>query len=823
MTNLGNIGGHMSLPVFLVTAKDGNDYFAFYTNNTGNLVRLSFGNNLLNTPVSEDLGTFGGLLTNTTEGLQVVKDATGWHLVIVGGNDPGSARIVRLDFGNSLSNAVSGQQNWGNIGDLNYPVDLFITQENGNWYGFTVNYYNNSFTRFEFGTSFSNTPVATNFRNVGNLDNPTGIFPIKENGEWYIFVSNEGSSSITRLELGVSLSNTPTGTNLGNPGNVLAGPRDLSLIHDCGNIFALVVNRRTNDMVRIDFKDGIKSELPDALTGSVLTTNGDLSFPHSISTIFREGNNLYAFITNVATNTLSRLVFGNCDNASIPSSTDKEPPVFFYKEPGIYTVNLLTDEFTLTESTTCKNIVVMPLPKPDLGKDVLVCDGTSLTLDAGLGYSSYKWNTLEVSQKIVVNQSGTFEVEVSNGGCTAKDQVEVKFSDLTLTSTVTDIDCNHKGKIELAPAGGAVPYTFSLNGGSDPVADKLPVGDYAYKVTDKNGCELTGSLAIKEIEERMLKGSVSSQPPLCNGIADGTFTVAVNRGVPPFEYAIKGQDFQSQPVFNGIGPGSYKIYIRNAACLDSVQVSVSEPAALNLKVLTSDDLCDKKTGKALTTLNGGTPPYRMYWDNLLISSPTVEHLGAGNYDLKIIDDNNCSKDTIITMYNKSPERVKILNDDTEITIGETIRLTATNAPDYQWTPVEGLSCSNCATPLAMPLKNTVYIVTTITGENCIKSDTVRIAVSNVSSLFVPNAFTPNNDGINDVFRPRLRGVAIYKMSIFNRWGNLIFESNDPKIGWDGYYKNELQPVGAYVYMIQYAYYGQESQLQMKKGAFTLIR
>lgn len=826
VTNLGNIGGHMSLPVFLVTAKDGNNYYAFYTNNTGTLVRLSFGDNLLNIPASEDLGTFSGLLTNTTEGLQLVKDGDGWHLVIVGGNVPATARIIKLDFGNSLANPVSGQTDWGNIGSLDYPVDLYITQENNNWYGFTVNYYNNTVTRFEFGNSFRNTPVATNFGNVGDLNHPTGIFALKENGEWYLFVSNEGSSSITRLELGASLSNAPTGTNIGNPGNVLAGPRDLSLIHDCGNIFALVVNRTSNNMVRIDFKDGIKSELSDGLTGTVLTAEGDLSFPHSISTVFREGNNLYAFITNAYNNTLSRLVFGNCEDASIASSNAKNPPAFFYKHPGIYTVNLLTDEFTPTESAFCKNIVVMPVPTPDLGKDVLICDGTSVTLDGGAGYSSYKWNTLEASQKIVATHSGTYEVEVNNGGCSAKDQVDIIINNVTVTGKVTDIDCINKGKIELEPAGGTTPYTFSFNGieqGNLAVADQLEEGTYSYKVTDKNGCVVTGNLPVNEIAARMLKGSVSAQPPLCNGVADGILTVSVNKGVPPFEYAIEGQPFQSQPIFNGIGAGSYKVYIRNAICLDSVDLAVSEPPALDLRVTTTNDLCDQKTGAAFTTLHGGTPPYRLYWDNMIMSSSAVVQLGAGSYDLKIIDDNNCGKDTVITLLNRTPERVRILQEDVLINIGETIHLTAVNAPDYAWTPAEGLSCTNCAATVAMPLKNTMYVVTTLTGDNCIKSDTIRITVSSIASLFVPNAFTPNDDGINDVFRAKVKGVAKYRLVVFNRWGKLLFETNNTKSGWDGRFRNELQPMGAYVYLIEYAYYGRENELLQQKGAFTLIR
>lgn len=826
VTNLGNVGNQMNIPVFMVTAKEGANYYGFYTNNVGNVVRLSFGTSLLNTPASQDLGNFGNLLVNTTEGLQLVKDATGWHLIIVGGNETSTAKIVKLNLGNSLANPVSTWTNWGNIGTLHYPVDLYITQEGGNWYGFTVNYYNNTVTRFEFGTSFSNTPTATNFGNLGGLDRPTGIFAMKEGGEWHLFVTNEGSSTITRLDLGNSLSNTPTGLNIGNPGGVLNGPRDLSLIHDCGNIFALVVNRNSDNMVRIDFKDGINSQLPDGLTGTALSANGNFSFPHSISTVFREGNNLYAFITNAYNNTLSRLVFSNCTNSSIASANTKQPPAFSYKDPGIYTVNLLVDEFTLTESTFCKNIVVLPQPSVDLGSDKLVCDGTIVELDGGAGFSSYKWSNSETTRKISVDQSGTYEVEVSNGGCTAKDQVQVDLYKVVINSVITDIDCNHpEGAIKLDATGGTAPYTYSIGNttpGTDPLFEGLLKGDYSFKVTDKNGCNATSTLTVKVAEDRLLKTTASATPPTCNGTTDGIITISVQEGVPPFEYAIKGQPFQSQPVLKDIGPGSYMVYTRNGVCLDSASLEIVAPAVMDLTVLTEDDLCDRKIGKVLTNIKGGTPPYSLYLEGMQVTAP-IEKLGAGSYDLKILDVNKCSIDTTINLVNNITPRVQILNSDMAINVGETISLSAINAPDYEWTPAESLSCSSCPNPIAMPLQNTTYIVTTKTGQNCIKSDTLHITVSNVRTLYVPNAFTPNNDGVNDVFRPRVNGVAKYHLAVYNRWGELIFETNNTKAGWDGRYKNVLQPIGAYVYFIQYSYYGFENQVLLQKGAFTLLK
>lgn len=103
------------------------------------------------------------------------------------------------------------------------------------------------------------------------------------------------------------------------------------------------------------------------------------------------------------------------------------------------------------------------------------------------------------------------------------------------------------------------------------------------------------------------------------------------------------------------------------------------------------------------------------------------------------------------------------------------------------------------------------------------ADTVNIYLSYDRSLYIPNAFTPNDDGNNDLFRPRAKGVALYKLRVYNRWGQLIFETDDPNKGWNGRLRDQLQPFGTYVYMVQYAYYGKETQALQQKGTFMLIR
>jgi len=358
-TNLGNVGGLLNRPVYIDYVFEGGNYYGFLTNNTPQkLLRLNFGNSLLNTPTVTDLGTVGGSLPNNLEGLQIVKNEGKWYVIIVGGETPFSnPSIVRIELGTSITNNSPVGTNWGNLGNLAYPHDLYVFSENGNWYGFTVNYGNNTVTRFDFTTSFSNVPIATNLGNIGNLSGPTGLHPIKDNNNWYLFVTNATSNTLTRLNFGSSLLSTPTGQNLGNINGTFHTVWDIYIMRYCGKIvgFAINGNQSFNDLIKLDFGNNLLSTPTAVSLGNI----GNMLFPHCISKIFRVGPDLYSFVPNVDNNTLTRLRFTGCTNSSIPNSNAQNPPPVTYNAPGTYNINLTVDDGLPTQSAYCKQVVVL--------------------------------------------------------------------------------------------------------------------------------------------------------------------------------------------------------------------------------------------------------------------------------------------------------------------------------------------------------------------------------------------------------------------------------------------------------------------------------
>ena len=189
-------------------------------------------------------------------------------------------------------------------------------------------------------------------------------------------------------------------------------------------------------------------------------------------------------------------------------------------------------------------------------------------------------------------------------------------------------------------------------------------------------------------------------------------------------------------------------------------------------------------------------------------------------------DNN--KDTIPVnpfQVNISPAdttiaRLSSLKLDPQISGGQPVR--------FQWEPVQYLSCSDCASPVATPDKRIEYQLTVQNAYACTATGTASIKVFSGGKVNIPNGFSPNNDGRNDVFY--ILGGEEVKMlkdfSIFNRWGQKVFEvqnaeANDPKFGWSGYLNGKPADTGTYIYFVTIVF--ADGTTQLFKGTVTLIR
>ena len=152
-----------------------------------------------------------------------------------------------------------------------------------------------------------------------------------------------------------------------------------------------------------------------------------------------------------------------------------------------------------------------------------------------------------------------------------------------------------------------------------------------------------------------------------------------------------------------------------------------------------------------------------------------------------------------------------------------MQLNATGGQFYLWSPATGLNNATIANPIAKTDSTITYVVTVSTAAGCFATDTITVIVYKVDpGLYVPNAFTPNGDGLNDIFRPIPIGMKeITNFRVFNRWGELMFATSLKGQGWDGTFKDKPQDPAVYVWIVEGIDYTDKKIAQ--KGTVVLIR
>ncbi len=202
-------------------------------------------------------------------------------------------------------------------------------------------------------------------------------------------------------------------------------------------------------------------------------------------------------------------------------------------------------------------------------------------------------------------------------------------------------------------------------------------------------------------------------------------------------------------------------------------------------------------------------------------APLAEPLEDIIYRVVVTDSFGCIDTLSTDVIVDQTSQVKILNRDTTIGYGMPLRLNATGTENYVWSPSRWLDNAWVSDPIARPGESVIFVVMGIDG-SCYSYDTVRVKVDYEGNPFIPTAFSPNGDGKNDVFRVgNLTFQKLLEFRVFNRWGEEVFSTTDPKEGWNGQWKGLEQPMGVYHYLIRLSY--PKGEERMFKGGVTLVR
>jgi gliding motility-associated-like protein len=191
----------------------------------------------------------------------------------------------------------------------------------------------------------------------------------------------------------------------------------------------------------------------------------------------------------------------------------------------------------------------------------------------------------------------------------------------------------------------------------------------------------------------------------------------------------------------------------------------------------------------------------VYLDDPSSPTPLASPVTDIKYTVYVTDQYGCM-DTVYSTLDVLPDAVLELGDSVILYPGESVQMDPKgNALYYNWFPALGLSKTDIANPIASPSVNTRYFVMAKTENGCIVKDSIDVIIKDDSGLDIPNAFSPGT-APNDVFRINKRGIATLKaFKVYNRWGNVMFETTNIDEGWDGTYKGKHQPMGVYIYMV----------------------
>lgn len=281
----------------------------------------------------------------------------------------------------------------------------------------------------------------------------------------------------------------------------------------------------------------------------------------------------------------------------------------------------------------------------------------------------------------------------------------------------------------------------------------------------------------------------------------------------------------------------------NIGCnaLDTIVLKVIFPD-VDLKMESQDlTLCIGQTSKLIAS---GAESYSwypsLYLDNSNIATPTFIATEDTIINYKIIGqgENNCFKDSTTSTVKVFPIPRVIIKDENGssnsnivLNVGGSVKLETASSPDitsWTWQPALGLDNPTAQSPIASPKQTTTYTCLASNGGSCISRDeiTVNVICKN-TNVFVPNTFSPNGDGINEIFYARGNGLfSIKSFRVFNRWGQLIFEKlnatpNQSNDGWDGTYKGKIQTSDVFIYIMEVEC--ENGVIIPVKGNITLLR
>jgi gliding motility-associated-like protein len=544
-------------------------------------------------------------------------------------------------------------------------------------------------------------------------------------------------------------------------------------------------------------------------------------------------------------------------------------PVKIYPADGNYTIRLtVTDVNGCTNTSTKTAYIKVHTVKASFTVSDSVSSCTPFEVNfvnTSLYWKSNIWSfgdgntSTREKPTNYYNTPGTYIVRMivdGPGGCIDSAFKTITLYPSTATLTYTPLSgCSPLPVTFHISTPGPVTYLWDFSDGntfattdSNIVYNYLLPGDFVPKVImeDQTGCQIpVQGIDTIHVTRSFVNFGADDSLHCGFGIVNFTDSTTSNATITSYNWSFGdgGTSTLQNPThtYNTAGLYSVRLVVTTAnGCRDTlikpnyIKVVANPVADItgNIPICLYDKL--KFRGILLAP---DTSAVKWFWNfgngkTAIIQNPLSQvYDTAGSYPLRLIVTNSTGcADTVDRTVVVYPLPVIDAGPNQTILVGSSATITPSGSPvvNYLWTPATALNCTSCYNTIASPKNTTTYTIKVTDINGCINSDNVTIIVlCNDKNLFIPNTFSPNNDGINDWFYPRGTGLfKIQSMRIFNRWGEMVFQKanitpNDATGGWNGRYNGKLLTSDVYTYLIEIIC--ENSEVLTFKGNISLIQ
>ncbi len=490
------------------------------------------------------------------------------------------------------------------------------------------------------------------------------------------------------------------------------------------------------------------------------------------------------------------------------------------------------------------------------------CDGkATASASNGQGPFSYIWfnSANETTASAVQLCQGKQAVTAFDGICSATDTIlipspaELKTDDTN--TLITQVSCFGKadGLISVKAQGGTLPYKYAWsNGANGSVIDSLSAKDYTVTITDGNNCSIIHP-AYKIIEPLPLDAGIVEDTSVvkCAGRNNAKLVVKLSGGnaaAGPALYQWTPAGISTTDKASDLGGGTYSVTVTDVkGCTATTQAIVNFPPAVKFEVFPIvDPLCyGYQTAVKILNASGGNGTNASVYTFSLDDGVTTivgdsVSAYAGEHILRVYDfTGECFAEQKIEINEPDPLQVS-LGADISVPLGESQQLVPIitsviplDTTSFKWESNTYLTCSDCRNPFTAPTDPITYTFTVKDLNGCIGKDDIFVDSDKNRNVYIPNAFSANDDGTNDAFQI-FTGTGVKSINyarVFDRWGNMIVDVNlstlpspipsgDQRI-WDGRYKGKKANPGVYVYVFEVEFV--DGVKLIYRGDFALLR